>query len=262
MNAFIFWVGLGVITLSYMTLWYFVALYTKRYDVVDSAWGLGFVLIAWASLALRANFATVQVISAALVSLWGFRLFGHIANRNWRKKEDDHRYEALRAKWGSNEKRKAYTNVFLLQGVLLLVVSLPMIAIAFAEGTAANAGVYIGWLIWLAGIGIEALSDYQLAGFIKHRPKGSHAIMDTGLWRYSRHPNYFGEVTTWWGAAIVALSLGEWWGIVGAVVITLLITKISGIPPLEKHYDGNKAYEAYRRRTSVLVPLPRQKTRV
>jgi len=94
-----------------------------------------------------------------------------------------------------------------------------------------------------------------LATFLAHRPKNSHGIMSHGLWHYSRHPNYFGEVTAWWGAAIVAISVGGWWGAIGALTITLLITKISGIPPLEKHYAGDKNYEGYRKRTSVLIPL-------
>ena len=255
MDALVFCISLSVVILTYMTAWYGVALYTHRYDVVDSAWGIGFVLVAWVSLGLRANFGLLQLVSALFVSIWGFRLFAHIANRNWRKHEDDHRYQALRDAWGAAEKRKAYTNVFLLQGLLFAVISTPMVAIAFSHRHP-NAVSYIGWIIWLFGIAFEATADRQLATFLAHRPAGSHQIMNRGLWRYSRHPNYFGEVTTWWGAAVVACSAGGWWGIVGAVVITVLITKVSGIPPLEKHYAGNTAYAAYSRSTSVLFPLP------
>lgn len=196
------------------------------------------------------------MISALLVSIWGLRLFIHIAKRNWRKHEDDHRYQLLRNNWGSAAKRKAYTNVFLLQALLVMVVSLPMIGIAFAGPRTPNIGTYLGWFIWSVGIVVETLADYQLSSFLKSRAPGSHAIMDQGLWHYSRHPNYFGELTSWWGAAVVAFSIGSWWGAIGAVAITLLITKISGIPPLERHYDGNRAYDAYRTRTSVLIPLP------
>ena len=226
---------------------------TKRYDVVDSAWGLGFVLVAWVSLGMRDNFCAVQIISAALVSLWGLRLFAHIARRNFRKPEDDHRYQALRDKWGKSADTIAYTHIFLLQGVLLLLVSTPMIAIALQTGNP-NLLTYVGWAIWLFGIVFEAMADRQLAKFLAQRSKKSHAIMDKGLWRLSRHPNYFGEVTTWWGATVVALSLGGWWGVLGALTVTLLITKISGIPPLEKHYDGNPDYEKYRKNTPVLIP--------
>ncbi|TAH36608.1 DUF1295 domain-containing protein [Candidatus Saccharibacteria bacterium] len=248
--------ALGAIVLAYMSCWYVLARLTGRLDVVDSAWGLGFVLVAWASLAITQNVSVVTLGSAVLASLWGLRLFAHIANRNWRKHTDDHRYIELQKNWGKQANRKAFTNVFLLQGALLLTVSTPLVTIAVKAGDSLNVGMWIGWGIWLFGILFEATADYQLARFIKNRPAGSHAIMNTGLWRYSRHPNYFGEVTTWWGAGMVALSLGGWWGLVGPVVITLLITKISGIPPLEKHYADNAEYQTYAKKTSILVPLP------
>lgn len=254
MDLIVFWICLLVIVVAYMTLWYGISLYTKRLDVVDTAWGLGFVVVAWVSLALRGNFGSIAVVSAILTSIWGLRLAAHIANRNWKKSEDDHRYQELRTKWGDKQ-YKVYTNVFLLQGALMTLISLPMIAIAFHRDTA-NLFHYIGWVIWLGGIIFEATADLQLGRFIQRRDPESHAIMDKGLWRYSRHPNYFGEVTVWWGAAIVALASGQWWGILGALLITVLITKVSGIPPLERHYDGNSKYEAYRKRTSVFVPLP------
>lgn len=254
MGAVVFWVALLVIVISYMTLWYGVSLVTNRLDVVDTAWGLGFILVAWVSLGLRANFGAVQLLSAVLVSVWGVRLSAHIASRNWRKREDDHRYQVLRQKWGGDN-HKAYAHIFLLQGALLTFVSLPMAAIAFSHHQP-DVFSYAGWVIWLFGISYEAVADWQLRNFITRHEKGSHGIMSRGLWRYSRHPNYFGELVTWWGATLVAISVRQWWGVFGALVITLLITKISGIPPLEKHYGGNKAYKAYRQRTSVLIPLP------
>jgi steroid 5-alpha reductase family enzyme len=256
MENFVLWLGLATIVLTYMSLWYGIALYTHRYDVVDCAWGLGFVLVAWVSLAIAGNHSMAGYLSAVLVSLWGLRLFAHISNRNWRKHEDDHRYQAMRATWGKAEKSKAYTHIFLLQGALLLLVSTPMIAIAHVGAHPASAMSFFGWAIWLGGIIFETVGDYQLTRFIKNRPKGNHAIMKNGLWRYSRHPNYFGEVATWWGAAIVAISFSEWWGILGAAAITVLIVKISGIPPLERHYKDDKTYQTYARKTSILIPLP------
>lgn len=248
--------AVGTILLAYMTGWYILSRLTGRLDVVDSAWGLSFVLVAWSSIAITENFTVVTVASAALASLWGLRLFAHIANRNWRKTTDDYRYQQLRQKWGSSANRKAFTNVFLVQGALSLAISMPLMAIAMSSSSTPNAGVWIGWGIWLFGTAFEAVADYQLGRFIGNRPAGSHAIMNTGLWHYSRHPNYFGEVTTWWGAGIVALSLGGWWGLIGPMVITLLITKVSGIPPLEKRYADNAEYQAYAKKTSILVPFP------
>ena len=254
MDGVIFSLALSLILLSYMTLWYGLATYIRRLDIVDTAWGLGFVLVAWVSLAIRHNFGAPQLVIALLVSLWGGRLAWHISRRNIRKTTEDARYQALREKWGSRT-YKAYTNVFLLQGVLIGLVSLPVIAIA-CSSRPLNIGCYLGWVVWAAGIAFEAVADWQLARFIAHRKPGSHAVMDRGLWRYSRHPNYFGEVTAWWGAAIVAISVGKWWGSIGALLITFLIVKVSGIPPLEKRYAGNSDYAAYRERTSVFFPLP------
>jgi len=254
MDGFVFALGLALVVGTYMTLWYGLASYAKRLDLVDIAWGLGFVLVAWVSLAIRGNFGTLQLVSASLVTLWGVRLAVHIGRRNLRKPEEDHRYQAMRKKWGTKT-YKAFINVFLLQGLLLCLVSLPMLAIAFSSHTI-PAWSYLGLGIWVAGIVFEALADWQLAKFLQRRPPKSHAIMDHGLWKYSRHPNYFGEIITWWGAALVALSVGGWWGVFGAVLITVLIVKVSGLPPLEKHYEGNPAYATYRERTSVLIPLP------
>jgi steroid 5-alpha reductase family enzyme len=259
MISLVFWVALAFLAFSYMTLWFGMALYTKRYDVVDSAWGLGFVLLAWSSIALLDSWQPIALISAWLVSLWGLRLFAHIARRNWSKHSDDHRYEELRRGWGKHERSRAYTNVFMLQAALLLMISTPMVAIAMATEATVNAGVVVGWCVWLFGIGFETLADYQLGRFLRERPAGSHALMDKGLWRYSRHPNYFGEIATWAGAATVAVSVGGWWGVLGALTITYLLVKVSGIPPLERHYAGNKAYQAYAKRTSILVPLPPKK---
>ncbi|MEJ0072782.1 MAG: DUF1295 domain-containing protein [Candidatus Saccharibacteria bacterium] len=133
MELVIFWVGLLLIVFCYMSLWFALSIYARRLDVVDSAWGLGFVLVAWIALLLRSNFGAVQSVSAILVSLWGLRLFAHISNRNARRNEDDHRYQVLQAGWGKAKHRKAYLNIFLLQGLLLTAISTPVIALAFAH---------------------------------------------------------------------------------------------------------------------------------
>ena len=258
MAVLVMLLSLFVIVFAYMTLWFEIALKSKRYDVVDSAWGLGFVVIAWAAIAVRGQVHLIGVLSALLVSLWGLRLCYHISRRNWHKSEDK-RYTELRQKWGSKEHIKAFTNVFLLQGILLLLISSPVIAIASNVPSQATILTIVGFAVWLFGILFEAVADYQLGRFLKQRAAGSHALMQSGLWRFSRHPNYFGEITVWWGAALVAISFEQWWGIAGALLITILITKVSGIPPIEKHYAGNPEFETYKRRTSVLIPLPPRK---
>lgn len=242
----------SLVVLIYMTLWFVLALILKRRDIIDSAWGLGFIAVAITAFLQRNNESAVAAVALALVSLWGLRLFLHITSRNWKKKED-YRYAQLGELKSAKFWLKTYTNVFLLQGVLMIAISLPVIAVMYSQNEPQYLVASIGAVIWLYGIIFESVGDFQLRQFIKAGKKG---VMNTGLWRFTRHPNYFGEITAWWGAAIVALSVDQWWGILGAFVITALITKISGIPLLEKRYENDKAYQAYAAKTSKLIPLP------
>jgi steroid 5-alpha reductase family enzyme len=244
-------ISLGV--LAYMCVWFCVALTLKRRDVVDSAWGLGFVLVAWMTFALRNNDSWTTTAAVLLTTLWGIRLFLHVTTRNWKKKED-YRYTQLGDLGTVKLWARTFTNVFLLQGVLMILISLPVIAIMSAEKAPIYWFAAVGAVVWLFGIIFEAVGDYQLREFLKTKAKGQ--IMQSGLWRYSRHPNYFGEVTAWWGAAIVALSYGQLWGLIGAATITILILKVSGIPLLEQRYVKDKAFQAYAKRTSIFIPLP------
>ena len=136
----------------------------------------------------------------------------------------------------------------------MLLISLPIIAVMSATGLPVYWIAVCGTAIWLFGIIFEAIGDYQLRQFLQVKKRGE--IMQSGLWKYTRHPNYFGEITAWWGAAIIALSYGQLWGLLGAATITILIVKISGIPLLEKRYEHDSAFQKYAKRTSVLLPLP------
>lgn len=244
---------ISLAVLAYMCVWFGIALFLKRRDVVDSAWGLGFVLIAVLTYLIRNNVHWATTVALILTAAWGLRLFVHITSRNWKKKED-YRYTQLGdvgtiALWG-----KTFFRVFLLQGFLMLLISLPNFAIMAATTEPIEAIVLLGGVIWTFGILFEAIGDYQLKEFLKVR-KGK-AIMQTGLWKYTRHPNYFGEIAAWWGAAIVAAAYQQYWGIIGAAVITFLITKVSGVPLLEKRYADNPEFQKYAKRTSILIPLP------
>jgi steroid 5-alpha reductase family enzyme len=251
------WVILLVAAWIYMTGWFLLARRLQRTDVIDVAWGLGFVVVAWLAWLLEARRADYRLLTAVLITVWGLRLAVHIGLRN-RHKSEDHRYVLYRDKWGQAYWRQAYRRIFLLQGVLLLGISSTGVAIMRSQYMAARWLAVLGFAVWLFGIAFEAEADRELQRFVRRKQPGE--IMTNGLWRYSRHPNYFGEVTTWWGAGLVAVSAKEWWGILGTIVITALITKISGIPPLEKHYDGNEAFEAYKQQTSVFIPLPPRKS--
>lgn len=240
----------------YISLCYiFGFLYLKRIDLLDSFWGIGFVYLALITYFLINPSNFFSLASLLLVCIWGIRLFWHITSRNIKKPEDE-RYKKYREKYKQNLNINVYFKLFLSQGLLIWIVSLAAIgAIASDEYKAIPA--FIGLAIWLFGIIFEATADHQLKVFLKTKKPGE--IMTSGLYKYTRHPNYFGEVALWVGAAIVAISAGNYWGIIGAAVISYLILKVSGVPLLEKKYADNKAFQNYANKTSVFVPLPPKK---
>jgi len=247
----------GAILLVYMTAWFVVALVKKDNSVADIAWGLGFVLVALFSFPwTRPHFESL--LATPLVAVWGLRLSLHILTRN-RKRGEDLRYAAWRAKWGRSFVWRSYLQVFLLQGLFLLIIASPVILINFDPYepvlTADGLGTwFIGLLVWCVGFFFEAVGDAQLARF-KRDPANRGKIMDRGLWRYSRHPNYFGECLMWWGIFLIALEVPYGWTTVASpVLITFLLVRVSGVPLLERRYAGNAEFQAYARRTSAFFP--------
>lgn len=240
----------------YMTFWFIAARLRKRLDTVDIAWGLGFVLVAW-SAALQRH-STRSWVIAGLVTIWGVRLATHIYRRSKTKKEDP-RYEELARKWKGNFWLRAYGSIFLLQGFLILIVSLPVVMATNHQLHGWAWLTILGAVVWLKGFVIEALADRQLAQYlrVKDRPK----VLQTGLWKYSRHPNYFGELLQWWGVGIIALQARHGWvGLTGPLVLSILIVFVSGIPPIEKRRAKDAAYRAYQKKTSPLILWPQKKT--
>lgn len=243
------------VVIAYMTAWFAVAMGRRRNDVADVAWGLGFVLAATVALALHGPASTRSVLVTALVAVWGIRLAIHIHLRN-RGKSEDFRYRQWREEWGKNFFIRTYLQVFVLQGVLLVLVSAPVIHINSVTNPPPGYTDALGILVWSVGFFFEAVGDFQLVRFMGN-PLNKGRIMTSGLWRFTRHPNYFGEVALWWGIFLIALSVpGGWRTIIGPATITFLILKVSGIPMLEAKYRGNPQYEAYQRRTSSFFPLP------
>jgi len=241
--------------LVYMTGWFVAAQVRVRNDIADIAWGLGFILAAAVSLVAGKVYPLRGLLLSALVLVWGIRLALHIHHRN-RGRGEDPRYRKWREEWGRFFVLRSFLQVFLLQGFLLLLVAVPVI---YANGSPA---VPLSWLdllglaLWLAGFSLEAVGDLQLLRFIRD-PRNKGKLMTTGLWRYTRHPNYFGEVTLWWGIWLMALPLpGGWMTVVGPLTITILILKVSGIPMLEKPYEGRADFQEYKRRTSSFFPRP------
>jgi steroid 5-alpha reductase family enzyme len=241
-----------------MNFWFVLSLIKKRNDVADVAWGLGFVLVTWASFFISRNYGVRGILVAILVSLWGLRLAIHIHKRN-KGKAEDYRYLAWRKEWGRWFFIRSYFQVYILQGALLFLVVLPVLLINKNSVSTFGFLDLIGVAIWLFGFYFEAVGDAQLARFIKN-PENKGKLMQSGLWSYTRHPNYFGEVTQWWGLWIVALSVpNSVLSVIGPVTITLLILKVSGIPMLEKKMAQNPEFDNYQKRVSVFFPLPPRK---
>ncbi len=239
----------------YMSFWFLVSVFKKRNDVADVAWGLGFVLLAWAAFFISGNYSVRSLLVNLLVSIWGLRLAWHISKRN-KGKTEDYRYLAWRKEWGNWFYFRSFLQVYLLQGVLLFLIIFPVLFINKNTGPLLNIIDAFGILVWLIGFFFESVGDSQLASFIKN-PSNKGRLMQSGLWKYSRHPNYFGEVTQWWGLWLVAIGIsGGWVSIIGPLTITILILKVSGVPLLEKKMAENPEFAEYKKRTSVFIPLP------
>lgn len=248
----------AVAILIYMTLWYVVAILKKRNDLADVAWGLGFIVAALTTLIYDGGFETKKLLVLLLVLIWGLRLSIRIGLRN-SKKSEDKRYVKWREEWGKFWVVRTFFQVFMLQGLLLLVVVSPVIYLMGSTATELDLYYYLGTAIWLVGFYFESVGDHQLDSFLGDKSNRGK-IMKEGLWKYTRHPNYFGEVTMWWGIFLTTISVsGAWVTIVGPITISFLILKVSGVPMLEKMFEGNKDFEEYKRTTSVFFPLPPKK---
>jgi steroid 5-alpha reductase family enzyme len=252
MNYFL---TLGLVLFVYMSFWFIVSLVKKRNDIADVAWGLGFVLLAWVSFFLVGHSSFRGLIICILVSIWGLRLAWHIYNRN-KGKMEDYRYLAWRKEWGKWFYIRSYLQVYILQGVLLFLIVLPVLIINKNIGQDINILDIFGILVWIVGFSFESIGDKQLSKFISN-PVNKGKIMQNGLWKYTRHPNYFGEVTQWWGIWFVALSVPfGLLSIIGPITINILILKVSGIPLLEKKMEESPEFAKYKKRTSKFIPLP------
>jgi steroid 5-alpha reductase family enzyme len=227
-------------------------------SIIDVFWGAGFVVIAWICFAVGHGDRDRRLLLAILATVWGARLAIHIGRRNIGKGED-RRYAAMRERDGGRFWLTSLYRVYLVQAVAMWIVSLPLQAGgALGRGHGLGPLDAVGAALWLIGFGFEAIGDLQLDRF-KADPANRGAVMDHGLWRYSRHPNYFGDVTAWWGLGVIALGGGAAaaWGFAGSVLDTLLLTRVSGKPVLEHDIEQRRpGYREYVERTSGFIPLP------
>jgi steroid 5-alpha reductase family enzyme len=252
----IFLLGLVVVVI-FMTILWIASVFLKNASIVDPFWGMGFVLLAFYYYFQAGGWEMRKIILLVLVCVWGLRLSIYLAWRNWGKGED-FRYQQFRQKYGPQRYWWfSFFQVFLLQGVLMWLISAPLLGAQYYKSHAAlNILDIFGVLVWLIGIIFEAGGDIQLARF-KANPQNKGKVLDTGLWKYTRHPNYFGDSCVWWGYGLICLAGGSYIPVYGSILMTVLIIRVSGVFLLERSLTETKPeYREYIKKTSAFIPWP------
>lgn len=252
-------IGIFLCVLVFMTVMFLVSRALKRTDVVDAAWGPAFVVASVAAFVQNPYELQVgmnsQTLVTVLVIVWAARLSFTISKRLM-KKPEDLRYVKLRKSWKGNEFANTYSRIFATQALLATLISSAVIHINQSLPTILGTFAFAGLAVWLIGFLFESMGDAQLKKFLAN-PKNKGQLMTKGLWKYTRHPNYFGEATMWWGIFIIAIGTPYGWlGIITPVIITYLLVFVSGVPMTENAFEGKPGWEAYKRRTSKFIPLP------
>lgn len=238
-----------------VTLLWLLSVVIKNVSIVDLFWGTGFVIVNAVYFLSLGGYYTRNILLLALVSLWGLRLSIYLAWRNIGKGED-FRYQEFRRKYGAHRYWwVSYFQTFLLQGALMMFVSLPLLG-AHAQTVSNELGWldYLGIIIFIIGFSFEAGGDLQLTKF-KKDPKNKGKVLDRGFWKYTRHPNYFGDSAVWWAFALFSISAGSYWTFIGSIAMTLLLIKVSGVALLEKTLKETKPqYREYIQKTNSFIP--------
>jgi len=246
------WLLAGAAVAAVAVTFWVVSLIRRDVSIVDSLWSLMFLLALLVYLAAGAATGPRAWLMAAMVAVWALRLSVYITARNHGQPED-HRYQAIRRNNEPHFWFKSLFIVFLLQGFLAWVICLPALAAVSGQTTPGPLD-FMGLALWLVGMFFEVVGDWQLARF-RRSGREPGAVLDTGLWRYTRHPNYFGEATLWWGVYLMALSAGAWWTVFAPVLMTFLLLRVSGVALLEKDIAKRRpAYRDYIRRTNAFFP--------
>ena len=246
---------IGLVILVLVTLLWLLSLRLRDAIIVDIFWGTGFVIAGWVGFALTPEgYLPRKALIMALVTIWGVRLSLYILRRNWGKGEDP-RYAKWRREAGDAWWWRSYIKVFLLQGFLMWIISAPLLAAqigATPDRLTPLDGLAVS--IWGIGFFFEAVGDWQMARF-KADPANQGGVLDRGVWRYSRHPNYFGEAAMWWGYYLLAAAAGGLWTIYSPVLMTFLLLRVSGVALLERVLTETKPqYREYVDSTSAFIP--------
>ena len=245
---------------SFMCFMFIVALLKRDNSIVDIGWGIGFIIVTSVTYFVYADERLHQKLASYLVIVWGLRLAIYIGIRNMGKPED-FRYANWRKEWGSNFLWRSFLQVFMLQGLIMFINTLPIVIINDDLVLLKSYKFLypIGCAVWCIGFFFEAVGDMQMYLFKTGHHK-KDAVMNTGLWKYTRHPNYFGEAVMWWGIFLLAIPSGLWYvSVLAPLTITFLLLKVSGVTLLEKKYDGNDAYSLYKKNTNSFLPwLPKK----
>lgn len=254
-----------IIVLGYTTIIFFLAQFKKDNSIIDIAYGLGFIItglfLTHSNLLQHSKLSLYSIIILTLIIIWGTRLSYRIYKKN-KGKDEDFRYKTWREDW--NKKgylyyfSRSYLQIFILQGFIISLVLLPF-TLSLSTSQVSTSGILFGLALWAIGFFFEAVGDRQLDKFIKHKHTTGHTIMKTGLWKYTRHPNYFGESMMWFGLGYIAyVATGSLFVFISPILITYLLLFVSGIPMLEKKWEGNEEWEAYKKKTSAFIPLPQK----
>jgi len=229
-------------------------------SIIDIAWGASGAFLAISTFALTSGYLPRKILIAGMTVAWGFRLAAHIG---WRKKGkgEDFRYAAMRENNPASFPARSLVTVFTLQAFLIWVISLPVqVTQASPIPPTLTFLDYLGFAVWLTGFAFEVISDWQLSRFLAD-PANRGRVMDRGLWRYSRHPNYFGDAVVWWGIFLVATATPNGWlTVFSPILMSLLLTRVSGVPLLDKALaERRPGYREYMHRTSSFIPWPPKK---
>lgn len=256
---FSIWLNGFLVSMAFLTLLWLISVFLKNASIIDPFWGTGFIILAIYYQYATQSYNNLSWLLVGLVILWGARLSIYLLWRNMGKGED-YRYQQFRKDYGP--KRYwwfSFFQVFLLQGVIMSIVALPVLgSLVPTRNFTLSPLMWFGLLFWLIGFIFEAGGDYQMARF--KRTKKSGDLLNTGLWRYTRHPNYFGNAMIWWGIGLFSVSNGYYLPLLGPILMNFLLLRVSGVSMLERSLKTKKSgYDDYIATTSAFIPRPPKK---